>query len=182
MVYPPKQAYLSCRTCRTSIANEVRWQNVLRWQTEFHEGYAKHLAQDSLFWGLWINNMYEFGSVRHADGISRTGLITFDRNDKKDAYYLYRALWNKSTPTLHITEKRRNIRQDSLQQIKFYSSVAAKPTLLINGDTVRVREYAPCQFISDSVIIRGQNKVVLTAGELSDQQIITIGNTLKSRP
>ena len=158
-----------------------KWQPE-RWQTDFHEGYAKHLAQDSLFWGLWINNMYEFGSVRHADGISRTGLITFDRNDKKDAYYLYRALWNKSTPTLHITEKRRNIRQDSLQQIKFYSSVAAKPTLLINGDTVRVREYAPCQFISDSVIIRGQNKVVLTAGELSDQQIITIGNTLKSRP
>ena len=157
-----------------------KWQPE-RWQTDFHEGYAKHLAQDSLFWGLWINTMFEFGSVRHTDGIARTGLVTFDRNDEKDAYFLYRALWNKKHPTLHITEKRRNIRQDSIQQIKFYSSATAAPILTINDDTVRVREYAPCQFKSDSVIMKGENKIVLVAGELRDQQIITIGNTLKSR-
>ena len=156
-----------------------KWQPE-RWQTDFHEGYAKHLAQDSLFWGLWINTMFEFGSVRHTDGIARTGLVTFDRNDEKDAYYLYRALWNKKQPTLHITEKRRNIRQDSVQQIKFYSSAAAAPILTINGDTIRVREHAPCQFKSDSVIMRGENKIILVAGELRDQQIITIGNSLKS--
>ena len=157
-----------------------KWQPE-RWQTDFHEGYAKHLAQDSLFWGLWINNMYEFGSVRHANGVSHTGLVTFDRNDKKDAYFLYRALWNKKSPTLHITEKRRNIRQDSIQQIKFYSSAAAQPVLTINGDTIKFREYAPRQFKSDSVIMHGDNRVVLTAGELQDQHTITIGNTLKSR-
>ena len=84
-----------------------------RWQTEFHEGYARQIAQDSLFWGTWINNMFEFGSVRHTDGISHTGLVTFDRKDEKDSYYLYRALWNKKRPTLYITEKRRNIRQGS---------------------------------------------------------------------
>lgn len=157
-----------------------KWQPE-RWQTDFHEGYAKHLVQDSLFWGLWINNMYEFGSVRHVDGVARTGLVTFDRNDKKDAYYLYRALWNKNSPTLHITEKRRNIRQDTIQQIKFYSSAAAQPVLTINDDTIKFREYAPHQFKSDSVIMRGQNRVVVTAGVLQDQQIITIGNSLKSQ-
>lgn len=152
-----------------------------RWQTDFHEGYTRHLGQDTLFWGMWINNMFEFGSVRHADGISRSGLVTFDRNNEKDAYFLYRAMWNKKSPTLHLTDKRRNIRQDSIQQIKFYSSVKAKPTLVVNRDTVRVREYAPCQFISDSIVMTGQNNVVLSAGELSDQQIITIGKTLKPR-
>lgn len=152
-----------------------------RWQTDFHEGYTRHLAQDSLFWGMWINNMFEFGSVRHADGISRTGLVTFDRNNEKDAYYLYRAMWNKKTPTLHLTDKRRNIRQDTIQQIKFYSSAKSQPTLVVGSDTVHVREYAPCQFISDSVVMKGQNRVVLTAGELSDEQTITIGKTLRQR-
>ncbi|MBE6199531.1 MAG: beta-galactosidase [Rikenellaceae bacterium] len=153
-----------------------------RWQTDFHEGYTRYLGRDTLFWGTWINNMFEFGSVRHTDGISRAGLVTFDRNNEKDAYFLYRAMWNKKSPTLHLTDKRRNIRQDSIQQIKFYSSVKAKPTLVVNRDTVRVREYAPCQFISDSIVMTGQNNVVLSAGELSDQQIITIGKTLKPRP
>ncbi|MBQ3536552.1 MAG: beta-galactosidase [Alistipes sp.] len=153
-----------------------------RWQTDFHEGYTRYLGRDTLFWGTWINNMFEFGSVRHADGISRAGLVTFDRNNEKDAYFLYRAMWNKKSPTLHLTDKRRNIRQDSIQQIKFYSSAKAKPTLVVNRDTVRVREYAPCQFISDSIVMTGQNNVVLSAGELSDQQIITIGKTLKPRP
>lgn len=150
-----------------------------RWQTEFHEGYVRHLHDDSTFWGIWINNMFEFGSVRHNDGISRTGLVTFDRKDQKDAYYLYRALWNGKSPTLHLTEKRRNIRQDSVQQIKFYSSTVETPVLTVNKDTVQVTEYAPCQFVSDEIIMVGRNKIVLTAGDQREEQTITIGNALR---
>ncbi len=159
---------------------DPRWQPE-RWQTEFHEGYARNIMSDSLFWGVWINNMFEFGSVRHTDGISRTGLVTFDRKDQKDAYYLYRALWNAKSPTLHISEKRRNIRQDSVQQIKFYSSASETPVLTVNKEPVRVREYAPCQFISDSIIMTGRNTVSVTAGELNDTETIIIGNALKQR-
>ena len=150
-----------------------------RWQTEFHEGYARHLAEDNLFWGLWINNMYEFGSVRHTDGISRRGLVSFDHKDKKDAYYLYRALWNKKEPTLHLTEKRRNVRQDSVQRIKFYHSSEHTPIMIVNKDTVGVKEYAPCQYISDSIIMKSRNNIIVKAGELSDQQTIIIDNALR---
>ena len=152
-----------------------------RWHTEFHEGYAKHIAPDSIFWGVWINDMFDFGSARHISGASQRGVMTFDRKDHKDAYYLYRALWNKQEPTLHLSEKRRNIRQDSIQQVKFYASTAEKPILLINKDTVATTEVAPCQFISDTVIMHGRNKVVVMAGEKRDEQTITIGNALKQR-
>jgi beta-galactosidase len=152
-----------------------------RWHTEFHEGYAKHIAPDSIFWGVWINDMFDFGSARHISGASQRGVMTFDRKDHKDAYYLYRALWNKQEPTLHLSEKRRNIRQDSIQQVKFYASTAEKPILLINKDTVATTEIAPCQFISDTVIMHGRNKVVVMAGEKRDEQTITIGNALKQR-
>ena len=150
-----------------------------RWQTEFHEGYARQMAKDSLFWGTWINNMFEFGSVRHTDGISHTGLVTFDRKDEKDSYYLYRALWNKKRPTLHITEKRRNVRQDSVQQVKFYASTKQKPVLIVNKDTIKYKKVAPCQYISDPVVMRGRSSIVVTAGDVRDQHIVTIGNALK---
>ncbi len=152
-----------------------------RWHTEFHEQYAQRLAQDSLFWGVWVNNMFDFGSVRHNDGISRKGLVSFDRKDQKDAYYLYRALWNKKSPTLYISEKRRNIRQDSVQTIKIYSSAKDVPVLTVNKEAVKVNQTAPCQYVSDPVVMHGRNVVEVKAGELSDQQIITIRNALKQR-
>ena len=150
-----------------------------RWQTEFHEGYARNILSDSLFWGVWINNMFEFGSVRYTDGIAHAGLVTFDRKDRKDAYYLYRALWNRRSPTLHITEKRRNMRQDTIQQVKFYSSAAEAPVLTVNKDTIPTRQIAPCQFISDSVVMKGRNEIVVRAVDLSDRNSIVIVNALK---
>jgi beta-galactosidase len=149
-----------------------------QWHTSLHEGYAKILNTDEKFWGIWINNMYEFGSVRHNDGISRTGLITFDHKDKKDAYYLYRALWNKEQPTLHIAEKRRNVRQDSMQVVKVYSSAAEAPTLLVNKEAVTLNEVAPCIYESDAVPMTPRTQVVVKAGEMEDHTTITIGNAL----
>jgi beta-galactosidase len=152
-----------------------------RWHTELHEGYARQVVGEKGFWGVWINDMFDFGSSRYAYGISHRGLVTFDRKDKKDAYYLYRALWNTKSPTLHLTEKRRNVRQDTLQTIKFYSSAKEQPILLVNSDTIAVRNIAPCQFTSDTVVMHGRNHVVLRAGEMEDEQMITIGNALRPR-
>ena len=156
---------------------DQRWMPE-QWHTTMHEGYAKILEQDDKFWGIWINNMYEFGSIRHNEGINRTGLITFDHKDKKDAYYLYRAMWNKTSPTLHIAEKRRNIRQDSLQQVKVYSSEREVPVLLVNKDTVLMQEVAPHIFQADSIPMSKRTQVVVKAGEDQDQTTITIGNAL----
>ena len=156
---------------------DQRWMPE-QWHTALHEGYAKILEQDNQFWGIWINNMYEFGSIRHNEGINRTGLITFDHKDKKDAYYLYRAMWNKTSPTLHITEKRRNIRQDSLQQVKVYSSEREMPILLVNKDTVELQEVAPHIFQADSIPMAQRTQVVVKAGKDQDHTTITIGNAL----
>lgn len=149
-----------------------------QWHTSLHEGYAKLLENNDKFWGIWINNMYEFGSIRHSDGISRTGLITFDHKDKKDAYYLYRALWNKKQPTLHIAEKRRNIRQDSMQVVKVYSSASEAPMLTVNKESVALNEIAPRIFQSDSIPMTGRTQVVVRAGDEEDQTTIRIGNAL----
>ena len=39
-------------------------------------------------------------------GINDKGLVTFDRKYKKDAFYFYKANWNKTDPMVHLAEKR----------------------------------------------------------------------------
>ena len=149
-------------------------------QTRFHEEYAKNLQNDSLFWGTWINNMFDYGSARRPYGINGAGLVTIDRRERKDAYYLYRALWNERKPTLHIVDKRRSLRDRNRQAFSVYSSVGA-PTLFVGADTVAMTQYAACQYRSDSVDVQGIVKVKAVAGEQCDSVTLRVGNVLKPK-
>lgn len=149
-------------------------------QTRFHEEYVKNLQNDSLFWGTWINNMFDYGSARRPYGINGEGLVTIDRRERKDAYYLYRALWNERKPTLHIVDKRRSLRDRNRQAFSVYSSVGA-PTLFVGADTVAMTQYAACQYRSDSVEIQGIVKVKAVTGEQCDSVTLRVGNVLKPK-
>ena len=149
-------------------------------QTRFHEEYVKNLQNDSLFWGTWINNMFDYGSARRPYGINGEGLVTIDRRERKDAYYLYRALWNERKPTLHIVDKRRSLRDRNRQAFSVYSSVGA-PTLFVGADTVAMTQYAACQYRSDSVEIQGIVQVKAVAGEQCDSVTLRVGNVLKPK-
>ena len=149
-------------------------------QTRFHEEYVKNLQNDSLFWGTWINNMFDYGSARRPYGINGEGLVTIDRRERKDAYYLYRALWNERKPTLHIVDKRRSLRDRNRQAFSVYSSVGA-PTLFVGADTVAMTQYAACQYRSDSVEIQGIVKVKAVAGEQCDSVTLRVGNVLNPK-
>ncbi len=149
-------------------------------QTRFHEEYARNLQNDSLFWGTWINTMFDYGSSRSPYGLNGEGLVTLNRRECKDAYYLYRALWNKTRPTLHIVDKRHILRDQERQMFRVYSSDGA-PQLWVGADTVALTEYAPCQYRSDSVALRGVVEVKATSATLRDSVTIRIGNILKPK-
>ena len=149
-------------------------------QTRFHEEYARNLQNDSLFWGIWINNMFDYGSARRPYGLTGAGLATIDRRTCKDAYYLYKALWSKSEPTLHLTGKRDRLREGERQAFKVYSSVGM-PLLLVGADTVAMSEYAACQYVSDSVSLRGKVRIRVSADKLRDSMDLTVGTVLKPK-
>lgn len=149
-------------------------------QTRFHEEYAKNLQSDSLFWGVWIDNMFDYGSSRRPYGINGAGLVTLNRRENKDAYYLYKAMWNGAEPTLHIVDKRRQLRDHDMQAFRVYSS-AGTPTLIVGADTLAMSEYAPFQYRSDSVAVRGRVEVKAAAGDLRDSVTILVGNVLKPK-
>ena len=149
-------------------------------QTRFHEEYARNLQNDSLFWGVWVENLFDYGSSRRPYGVNGSGLITLNRRETKDAFYLYKALWNKKEPTLHIVDKRRRLRDNNKQLFRVYSS-AGMPLLTVGTDTLVMTEYAACQYRTDSVEVRGTIEVKAAAGDLRDSVTIRIGNVLKPK-
>ncbi|MEG0807212.1 MAG: glycoside hydrolase family 2 TIM barrel-domain containing protein [Alistipes sp.] len=149
-------------------------------QTRFHEEYARNLQNDSLFWGVWIGNMFDYGSARRAYGVNSQGLVTLDRRECKDTYYLYRTLWNKQSPTLHLVDKHHTLREAARQVLSVYSSVGV-PTLLAGRDTIALREYATGQYRSDSVTLQGRVQIKVSAGALSDSVTMFVGNVLKPK-
>lgn len=149
-------------------------------QTRFHEGYARMVDADSLFWGVWVANLFDYGSVRRPYGINAEGLVTLDRRTCKDAYYLYRALWNRREPTLRIADRRRPFRDSDMHSFRVYSSAGA-PTVLVGADTLQMYEYAPCQYQSDTVRVQGWVEIKATAGALRDSLTIRANNVAKPR-
>ncbi len=148
-------------------------------QTRFHEDYTRNLQNDSLFWGVWINNMFDFGSSRSSYGINGEGVVTLDRHDCKDAYYLYRTLWNRQRPTLHLAGKRLGLREGA-QQFRIYSS-DGRPQLWIGTDTLPLTQVAEGQFRSDSVVLQGTVDVKAVGATLRDSMTIRVGSVLKPK-
>lgn len=147
--------------------------------THFHEGYARQV-DENLFWGIWINSLFDFGSTRYVNGVRTSGLVAIDHYRRKDAFYLYKTLWNKGEKTLYIIGKNRNVRRKERQAIRLYSSHLS-PTLTINGDEVAIHELAPGVFISDSLTMKGENMIEASASGMTDRMTLTIGNAIRHR-
>lgn len=174
------EGFLGMNTRQTHQTQRTNWLSESR-QTRFHEEYNQHLAADSLFWGVWIESMFEYGSARRPYSLNGDGLITLDRREKKDAFYLYRALWNKKTKTVHLVDRRFRLREESKQLFKIYSS-EENPLLLINDEQVPLHLIAPCQYHSDTLELRGNTQVRVSAGGIGDGVTLQVGNTLRLQP
>ncbi len=124
-------------------------------QSVQHEVYARAVASDSLFWGVWLSSLYDFKAPRSKSGENVSGLIAYDRHSKKDAYYLYRSLWNRDVKTLHIADKRNRLVAERTARLVVYASdlVGSTPMAYVNGDTLSMRRISPSQFRIDSVKI-----------------------------
>lgn len=88
------------------------------------------------------------------------GLVTFDREVKKDAYYWYKANWTIN-PVLYLTQRRNMDRETRETCITVYSNIGL-PTLSLNGRILKnVRQgYTKVHYIFDEVILdEGENVV-----------------------
>ena len=156
--------------CNNSVVASAR-------QQRFHEGYSR-LVDEELFWGVWLNSMFDGGSARYVRGVRNSGVVAGDHKSRKNLFYLYKSQWNGRKPTLHITDKERAIRSDEKQVLTVYSSMGL-PVMTINGDTVACHNVARTIYRTDTLTLKGENLVKATLGDKSDEMTLTIGNYLR---
>lgn len=144
------------------------------WQTHFHEEHWMAIDKRPFLWGTFIWNLFDFGAAHRTEGEipgkNDKGIVTFDRAVKKDAYYFYKANWNKEDPMIYIAERRLRKRSDSSQTIKIYSN-QKEVELFVNGKSLGKKTGNYSRFIWNNVGLKaGENRIeAKTNGNLSDQ-------------
>lgn len=108
-------------------------------QTAYHIGHIKMIDERDYIWGTFVWNMFDFGSNFRKEGdtphVNDKGLISFDRKFRKDAFYLYKANWNKNEKTTHLCSKGyKDRKEDVTDIIAFTTAPSAK--LFVNGKQV----------------------------------------------
>lgn len=136
------------------------------YQALFHEAAWKQLAARPYIWGTFVWAMFDFASDGRNEGdrpgVNDKGLVTRDRQIRKDAFYWYKANW-ADTPTLYITSRRWTQRTDATTELKVYSN-ADRVTATLNGASLGTLSSSDHIFRWTNVTLKpGQNTVVVTA-------------------
>ncbi len=105
------------------------------YQALLHEATWQQIQARPYLWGTFVWNMFDFASDRRSEGDTYgrndKGLVTYDRQTRKDAFYWYKANWT-TTPFVYITSRRWTDRTTAVTTIKVYGTVDSV-TLTLNG-------------------------------------------------
>ena len=144
------------------------------YQALYHEHYIKSINSRDWIWGSYVWNMFDFGSaIRNEGGVkgrNNKGLVTFDRKTKKDAFYLYKAFWSDDK-FVHLAGDRYPLRKIGMQSFRVYSN-CDKVTLKVGTKQKTVTAEGVFVF-EDMEIKAGDNKIVITAGDIKETLVLT---------
>ena len=106
------------------------------YQCVYHEHCLSMIEARPWLWATHAWNLFDFGADGRDEGgkngENQKGLVTFDRQLKKDAFYLYKAAWNKTEPFVHLCGSRYVDRTEEVTEIKVYSN-QPEVTLYVDG-------------------------------------------------
>lgn len=147
-------------------------------QTNYHEVAWEIINKRPFVWGSYIWNMFDFSvGGWNRGGISNLnhkGLITYDRETKKDAFYFYKANWSDE-PVLYIAERRHHERERNSTDIKVFTNLE-DVTLFVNGKKVKtLKNESELQRVifTDVKLQQGENNIKVSSKrvEMSDEVI-----------
>ena len=108
--------------------------------------------------------MFDFGAAHRTEGdrpgVNDKGLVTFDRKVRKDAFYFYKANWNKEDPMIYLIGKRNIIRVQRQQTIIAFSN-QPEAELFVNGKScgkVETDRYSILEW-KHVILTPGKNKI-----------------------
>ena len=115
-----------------------RGDHTEEYQMIYHEYLLKFIEKRPFLWATHLWNMFDFAADARNQGgepgMNHKGLVTFDRQLKKDSFYLYKAYWSKE-PFVHICGSRYTDRTEKVTKVKVCSNTAGV-TLYANGEKI----------------------------------------------
>ncbi len=143
------------------------------YQAYYHEELIKQLFTRKYIWSTHVWNMFDFGADARAEGgengQNHKGLMTFDRQYKKDAFYAYKA-WlvsPETDPFVHLCGKRYIDRVEDVTKVTVYSNLP-EVELFVNGESIG-KKTAEDHFFYFDVKNEGETTIVAKAGEFTDE-------------
>lgn len=140
------------------------------YQALFHETVYPQMTADPAVWGTFVWNLFDFGSAIRDEGGTKgqncKGLVTWDRQTKKDAFYYYKAMWSKE-PFVHIGGRRFKKRSGETTTIKVYSN-EPEVTLTVNGKTFGSRKGRGVFVFEDVSLDAAALEILAEAGGCAD--------------
>lgn len=151
------------------------------YQSKVHEYNWEEMASRPYVWckyiWQWADTPSSIRDEGDRKGINDKGIVTYDRNTRKDAYYFYQANWSK-TPMLYIAHRRYTQRADAVTDIKVYTN-QQKAVLYVNGQKhSSAKNDGLGRIIFKSIELQeGDNVIRITSGKLSDECIWNYDST-----
>ena len=150
-----------------------RGDNSEEYHSKYHEYMLECFKRHPYIWAHYYWNMFDFAADARNQGgepgMNHKGLITFDRKTKKDAFYLYKAYWNKKDKFVYLAGKRYEYRSAAKQTITVYSNLN-EVSLYHNGKLVGTKK-GESVFKFD-IVLEKENKLEVKAGKYKDSCVI----------
>ena len=131
----------------------------------------KTFATRPYLWSTHVWNMFDFAAdARDEGGVkgrNNKGLVTYDRQTKKDAFFIYKAYWT-SEPMVHVAGRRFADRAPEERDITVYTN-CDEVTLVVNGAEVASKAAVDHAVVFENVALNdGANTITAKAGDVED--------------
>ena len=175
--YPDRAIGISeygCEALNWHTSKPVQGDYTEEYQAYYHEELIKQIADRPYLWATHVWNMFDFAADARAEGgengMNHKGLVTFDRQYKKDAFYAYQA-WLSDVPMVHLCGKRYIDRVEDVTKVTVYSN-CHEVELFANGVSLGKQTKGKYPFFYFEVKNEGETTLEVKAGDLCDTATI----------
>jgi beta-galactosidase len=131
------------------------------YQNLFHESHWQQMKSRPFIWCKFVWNMFDFASDGRNEGDTAgrndKGLVTYDRQIRKDAFYWYKANWT-TKPMVYVTGHTFTNRLTNFVTAKVYANCDTVE-LFLNGISQGSRSSTNRIFNWPITLVRGSNSV-----------------------
>jgi beta-galactosidase len=142
------------------------------YQAKYHEYMIKCFKRHPFLWGTFVWNMFDFAADARDQGgepgMNHKGLITFDREVKKDSFYIYKAWWSEE-PFVHICGRRYKDRAEKVTTVKVYSN---QPVVELYNNGMLVEAKKSDKVFIFKINLKEKNNIQAVAGNCRDSVVL----------